>query len=1173
MIHSHRNDQTLERGDARRPMTAFFVAILAVLTTMAALAAPANAEVAKVGPVNPDNGNPYWYEDANGLQLDQCLDNSADSKCLRPFEMPNPDGEISFPDNYPGEAFWWTGEASTTLNNGSDALLVTALEGTFANEEVKDGDQMSFGRIRIRVDGLEAGEQYRISHPFGTKTFTATPVVDGSTVGEINVTEDIGCFPTPRTPCDFGQALSGKVGPFLTWDTFGDPDPALAPPAGYVGDPDVLHKVEGSVVTDDAGNAQNYFKVEKANEDGTFEQLGSTDEFAVSGKLAKLQVGAAPARDTVSNDPSQEIKFVASDPDAQVYYTTDGSDPAPETGTLYNGPFAPPSEDGAATSTTYRFVAVKDGQSSGIREKTYTVDRAAPNVTAESVDSDAAADAVPSQGGGSFDKPQKITLKASEAADIHYTTDGSDPADENNAARKTIAYDPDSPDAPETILVERSQEIRAIAVDEAGNKGQPKTFGYTIAALAKTGPMNPQGGFPFWYQDAAGTKLDQCLDNSANSKCLVPFEMPNPDQTMTFPENYPGEAFYWTGEASTTLNNGSDALLVMAMEAAFASDVVQGDQMSFGRIRIRIDGLQIGREYRVTHPYGVDTFTAEDDGKGAGEINSTVDIGCVPGPNVTCDFDEARFGRVGPFLSWDTFGQGTDPALADAAGNPDRYVGDPNIEHAVKGSPYNTNLFKIERLGANGPVQLGSTDQFAVSGKLAEFQASVNRKGGSFNKAQAIELGASEANSEIYYTLDGSEPTPDNGTLYTNSFVLDGDTTLKFRAYGPVPADGSQRAETPVYTEDYVIDAKAPVVKADPAGFRFTEGNPQVALSADEPADIYYTTNGINPTVGGRSTTLYNGPININKTTTLKFMAIDKAGNNSGVATETYTDGLAPQAPTMTLAAASDSGVSDTDNLTRNTNVTINGTAEAGATVRILVGGTQKASVTAAADGSFSADISGLQPGANNITATATDAAGNQSTSSGTLNVQVDTTAPAAPTADPASGNYDATQQVKLNSAEAGVRIFYTTDGSAPLTVSRLYTVGSPISVARTTTVRAISIDAAGNVSDGASFNYVINATAPTITNFSPTGNTRDRTPTIRATVRDSDRTLALSDITLRVDGAVINSNQITYNANTGALSYTPRRNLALGNIAVRITVTDAPRPAVLRNWSFTINR
>src|SRR5215210_9265230 len=51
MIHSHRNDQTLERGDARRPITAFFVAILAVLTTMAALAAPANAEVAKVGPV------------------------------------------------------------------------------------------------------------------------------------------------------------------------------------------------------------------------------------------------------------------------------------------------------------------------------------------------------------------------------------------------------------------------------------------------------------------------------------------------------------------------------------------------------------------------------------------------------------------------------------------------------------------------------------------------------------------------------------------------------------------------------------------------------------------------------------------------------------------------------------------------------------------------------------------------------------------------------------------------------------------------------------------------------------------------------------------------------------------------------------------------------------------
>ena len=39
----------------------------------------------------------------------------------------------------------------------------------------------------------------------------------------------------------------------------------------------------------------------------------------------------------------------------------------------------------------------------------------------------------------------------------------------------------------------------------------------------------------------------------------------------------------------------------------------------------------IGEEYTVTHPYGVDTFVAEDDGRGGGEINFTEDKTPAPG--------------------------------------------------------------------------------------------------------------------------------------------------------------------------------------------------------------------------------------------------------------------------------------------------------------------------------------------------------------------------------------------------------------------------------------------------------------------------------------------------------------------------------------------------------------
>jgi hypothetical protein len=48
----------------------------------------------------------------------------------------------------------------------------------------------------------------------------------------------------------------------------------------------------------------------------------------------------------------------------------------------------------------------------------------------------------------------------------------------------------------------------------------------------------------------------------------------------------------------------------MDLEAAFANgDVVPGDQMVFGRVRIRFDA-PAGERYRIVHPYGIDDIVA-----------------------------------------------------------------------------------------------------------------------------------------------------------------------------------------------------------------------------------------------------------------------------------------------------------------------------------------------------------------------------------------------------------------------------------------------------------------------------------------------------------------------------------------------------------------------------------
>jgi hypothetical protein len=58
-----------------------------------------------------------------------------------------------------------------------------------------------------------------------------------------------------------------------------------------------------------------------------------------------------------------------------------------------------------------------------------------------------------------------------------------------------------------------------------------------------------------------------------------------------------------------------------------------------------------------------------------------------------------------------------------------------------------------------------------------------------------------------------------------------------------------------------------------------------VTLAASEPGDIYYTTDGSEPTT---SSARYESPISISQATTFKFIAVDVAGNQSEAFVQTY---------------------------------------------------------------------------------------------------------------------------------------------------------------------------------------------------------------------------------------------------------------------------------------------
>ena len=124
----------------------------------------------------------------------------------------------------------------------------------------------------------------------------------------------------------------------------------------------------------------------------------------------------------------------------------------------------------------------------------------------------------------------------------------------------------------------------------------------------------------------------------------------------------------------------------------------------------------------------------------------------------------------------------------------------------------------------------------------------------------------------------------------------------------------------------------------------------------------------------------------------------DTAGN-TGSASVTFTlDTLAPTAPSAPdLLGSSDSGASDTDNLTKDTLPSFSGTGENGATVTLLDGITTIGTGTVSGGTWSITATTALNEGANSITAEQTDVAGNTSVASAALNVTLDTAAPAAP--------------------------------------------------------------------------------------------------------------------------------------------------------------------------------
>ncbi|WP_069324491.1 Ig-like domain-containing protein [Citrobacter sp. CFSAN044567] len=305
--------------------------------------------------------------------------------------------------------------------------------------------------------------------------------------------------------------------------------------------------------------------------------------------------------------------------------------------------------------------------------------------------------------------------------------------------------------------------------------------------------------------------------------------------------------------------------------------------------------------------------------------------------------------------------------------------------------------------------------------------------------------------------------------------------------------------------------------------------------------------------------------------------ATDLAGNVSPSSADcTFTVDTSTTSPVATLQAEDDTGISQTDWITRqNDNLTIDGTAEKYATITVMVDGKAVGTTQADANGNWQFEYDpnpALSDGDYTLTIQAQDEVGNTSSSSYDLVIDTITVTPSLKLdtgSDTGSSNDDGitkeTQPLLTGTAEANATIEIFIDGTVVGQVVSdkngvwNYRIPEEASLAdgeHAVVVRAT--DAAGNSANSTTLDIVVDSTmeTPTIHLDSDSGISDADRITNNASPIFSGSAEAYSSITIYQDGKAIGKVSADANGNW-SYSFTGSQALTDGSYIFYITATD----------------
>jgi hypothetical protein len=740
--------------------------------------------------------------------------------------------------------------------------------------------------------------------------------------------------------------------------------------------------------------------------------VGARKEVDVFGLLGGETQAAAPVLNPTGGlyYGGTQVSMSSTTPNASIYYTTDGN-LATNASTLYTGAVT------VTDTTTLDAIAISPGyiQSTDATD-TYTIkDQAAPPDI--------------SPAAGTYSSTQTVKLSDTSASPtIYYTTDGSVP---NHNSKQYSA----------PISVTSTTPISAIASSPGLNDSVVVTAFFTINPNVTT--INFGTGFstPTGLQFNGSTDLDGSrlqLTNGRGGEAGSAF--------FTAPINISNFTTDFTFQLSNALGDG----MTFTIQNSSAGSIALGP--SGGGLGYGPDNP--GGTPGISNSVAVKYDLADNDGEGD-DSTGLYTNGASPTVPATDMTASGVILNSGDTMTVHITYDGTTLAMTitDHLANTTFSTSWPiNITQTIGGNTaYVGFTGGTGELSANQEIE---TWTFASTPPATQVQTPViTPKGSKISTTQSISITDATTGAAIFYTTDGSVPSPGQGTTqkYSVAFTLPASATVK------AIATASGFATSSLSAQSFTVQRVVMPVLAPTGGAILTTQTISIT-DGTSGAAIYYTTDGTVPSPGMGTTQKYLAPFALPSRATVKAIATESGFESSALGSATYT--FQKASPPVVTPKNGTIATTQTINLTDTTT---------GAAIYYTTDGT----VPAPGQGTthqFSAPFTLSASGPVKAIAIAT----------GYLNSALTTTSftlqrATNPTFSPTGGAISSTQPITLADTTTGAVIYYTTDGSAPSPgVGTTKKYGSPFTLPVSATVKTIAVAPGYMNSAMAQANYTV---------------------------------------------------------------------------------------------------